>query len=113
MASTRLDAGANGRFSSAPPTARVFEAEYDESVDPTSPPLVTTVSPLPARALDPDGDRALCTRRSRPLARIARAAGRSMLPLLALAVLGTTVLAGPWVALVVAYGLWRAAGRFA
>ena len=50
---------------------------------------------------------------SSPFQRLGVGLGRSLVPLCALAVLGVAIWLGPWVSLLVAYGLWRAAGRFA
>jgi hypothetical protein len=46
-------------------------------------------------------------------ARVGTATGRSLLPLLALAILASTLAFGPWVSLVLAYGAWRLAGVYA
>lgn len=47
------------------------------------------------------------------LARLGLYLGRSLVPVLALGVIAGTAVWGPWVSLVLAYGAWRAAGRFA
>jgi hypothetical protein len=40
-------------------------------------------------------------------------AGRSLFPLSALVVVAGTMLWGPWISLVLAYGFWRVIGRVA